>query len=296
MRAGPLSNAKVVEMVNSYFVPVYTSNEDYRKEGVAPAEEKAEYQRIYREALKAKLSTGTVHVYIVTPDGHPVDSLHVATASQVDKLLDLLQRNQAKFKTPAGKTLVKPAPQSAAPAATADDLVLHVTSRYLLRKGKELVPLKEEARLGQTRHASWSALPSENWVVLSGPEGKKLVTPAKLEIGTSWELDKSVAAKVLTYFYPQTENNDIKKNRIDELTMTAKVVSLKEGVARVRLEGSLKMKHPFYHKDDENFVQASVLGYLDYEVGKQRIRSLRLATETATYRKQPFGVAVRSLP
>jgi hypothetical protein len=282
-------------MVNSYFVPVYTSNEDYRKGGSAAAEEKAEYQRIYHEALKAKLSTGTVHVYILTPDGHPVDSLHVATASRVEKLLDLLQRSQARFKTPVGKVLVKPAPQSAAPAADADALVLHITSRYLRPRGTELVPLKEEAHLGETRNASWAALPSENWVVLSRPEWKKFAAPGKLEVGTSWELDKEVAAKVLTYFYPQTENNDVAKNRIDQLELKGKVVSIKEGVARVRLEGRLKMKHPFYHKEDGNFVQATVLGYLDYQVGKERIDCFRLATETATYGKQQFGVVLRSV-
>ena len=62
----------MINLINRYFVPVYVSNEDFRAGGHASAEERAEKDRIYREALAAKLSTGTVHVYIVAPDGHQI--------------------------------------------------------------------------------------------------------------------------------------------------------------------------------------------------------------------------------
>src|SRR5437899_491773 len=135
MRAGPLSKAKVVSLLNSYFVPVYTSNEDYRGDGAAPSEERAEHRRIVREAQQAKLSTGTVHAFILSPDGHAVDSLHVAAASKVETLIDMLERNIKKFKTPEGQPLVKPVAQSAAPKGEPGSLILHVTSRYLTRQG-----------------------------------------------------------------------------------------------------------------------------------------------------------------
>ena len=51
------------ETLNGYFVPVYTSNEDYRDNGSAPKDERAAYEKIYRAALARKLSTGTVHAY-----------------------------------------------------------------------------------------------------------------------------------------------------------------------------------------------------------------------------------------
>jgi len=54
MRAGPLSNSTVISLLNRYFVPVYAVNEDYRDGGAQPPEEKAEYNRIYKEALAAK--------------------------------------------------------------------------------------------------------------------------------------------------------------------------------------------------------------------------------------------------
>ena len=133
MRTGPFSSSKVIERLNACFVPVYAVNEEYRDRGSAPSGERAEYQRIYREALKAKLSTGTVHAYVLTPDGHPFDSLHVAQAAKVEELRAMLERAVAKLKTPEGAPLVRPAPQSVAPRAEADALVLHLTARTLLR-------------------------------------------------------------------------------------------------------------------------------------------------------------------
>jgi hypothetical protein len=298
MRAGPLSNAKVVGLINRYFVPVYVSNEDYAKNGPAPAEEKAEKQRVYREALQAKLSTGTVHVYVLTPDGHPVDSLHVATASKVEELTAMLERAVAKLKAPAGGPLVKPAPQSRPAGAAADALVLHVTARYLHRKGNELVPLGAEARRGESRNAGWHANPGEDWVVLPRPEWAKLLPAGKAEPGRSWAPDAEVVAELLTHFYPPTENNNVARNRIEEQSLRAKVLSVEGGVARARLDGRLKMKHRFYHRDDDNRVEAALLGYLEYEPRTGAIRGFQLVTDGATYgpQKSPFGVAVRAVP
>src|SRR3712207_2932493 len=120
MRAGPLSNATVSDTLNRYFVPVYTSNEDYRDGGSAPPEERAAHQKIYRAALEKKLSAGTVHAYVLTPDGEPVDSLHVADAARGQNTLNMLRRAVERFKTPPGEALAPPRTQSVAPAAQGD--------------------------------------------------------------------------------------------------------------------------------------------------------------------------------
>src|SRR5258706_13266780 len=112
MRAGPLSNSQVISILNQYFVPVYAVNDDYRDGGRQPPAEKAEYDRIFKEAAAAKLSTGTVHVYILSPDGHPLDSLHVATAAKTERLMELLQQTIKKLRVPKGQRLVGPEPQS----------------------------------------------------------------------------------------------------------------------------------------------------------------------------------------
>src|SRR6516225_3136610 len=92
MRAGPLSSPEVIDLLNSAFVPVFAVNEDYGDAGPAPEPEKAEYRRIYSEALQAKLSAGTVHAYVLEGDGHPIDSLHVADAARTDRLVSMLKR------------------------------------------------------------------------------------------------------------------------------------------------------------------------------------------------------------
>jgi hypothetical protein len=61
------------------------------------------------------------------------------------------------------------------------------------------------------------------------------------------------------------------------------------------------MKHPFYYKNDNNFIVAGLIGYLEFDVGKQGVRSLRLVTDNARYGEdgkggQPFGAVVRAVP
>ena len=88
------------------------------------------------------------------------------------------------------------------------------------------------------------------------------------------------------------------KNRIDDQTLRATVLSAEDRVVRARLDGSLRMKHTFYHKDDGNFVDATLVGILEFEPATARIRSLRLVTSQAVYgtNKTVFGVALRSVP
>jgi hypothetical protein len=285
MRAGPLSRTNVIETLNRYFVPVYTSNEEYRDNGSAPPEERAAYQKIYLAALNKKLSTGTVHAYVLTPDGDPIDSLHVAEAATGDKLLKMLRRTAEKLGTKPGDTLVPPKAQSACPVnLDGKTLVLHLTAR---------------AEGTNPSDDSWHAYPSEDWIVLDEADQAALLPPAgraaKVESGSSWDVPREAAVKILTHFYPQTENNDVRKNRIDRVSLKATVVSVEDGVARARLDGDLRMQHPFYHKETPDMVDAAVAGYLEFRPGRPGIKSLKLATDRATYMKRNFHAGVRSV-
>lgn len=296
MRAGPLSNDNVVKLLNRFFVPVYVSNEDYRATGPAPREERIEYQRIYREALQAGLSTGTVHAYVLTSDGHPVDSLHVAQAARVELLTAMLECSVTRLQPKEGDPAVRPRGQTVAPSRPAGAVVLHVTSRYLRQQGSELVPLGEEAGLGLTRNAGWSAYAAEGWVVFTRDECARLLPSGRVRVGLSWELDRELSARLLNHFYPATENNDLAKNRLEDHSLLATVLSITQGVARVRLDGRLRMKHPFYHRDDDNEVQATLAGYADWDQESKQFRVLRIATLRATYgsgaQQREFGVIV----
>jgi hypothetical protein len=289
----------VIALLNRSFVPVTACNHDYATSTAIPPEEKAEKTRIYHDALKAKLPAGTVCVYVLGPDGRLLDSLIVSDAAKPDRLIDMLQRTVDALKTTPGEPLVKPAPQSAPPPGDPDSLTLHLTARYLERQGDRLVRLHPV--LGEERSGQWSHLPSEDWVLCRREEWRKLLPSGEVRTGTSWELDPDVTAGLLTHFYPPTENTDVGKNRLEEQALKATVLSVRDGVAVARVEGHLRMKHSFYHKVTDEFVEADVVGVLEFEPAGPKVRSFRLVTDRATYggeggSRHPFGVAVHSVP
>jgi hypothetical protein len=206
----------------------------------------------------------------------------------------MLERTIATLKTAEGPLLVKPCTQSSLANGEADALVLHVTARYLHRQGDEYIVPKVD--LGKTRSAGWAGYPGEDWITFTHAQAGKFIPAGAVATGASWEIDRETAATVLNHFYPPTENNDIRKNVIEEQTLRATVFSQKDGVTWARLDGRLKMKHPFYHKPDEQVVEATLVGFMEFATDAKRIRSLQLVTNHAKYGRHDFGVAVRSVP
>jgi hypothetical protein len=118
----------------------------------------------------------------------------------------------------------------------------------------------------------------------------------KARAGDTWDIDPALVKILLIHFYPPSLNFYYTKNVIDRPSMKARVVAVKDGVARVRLDSELKMKHTFVpDKDDNLFVEAAVVGLVDCDLTRQTIRSFQLVTDKATYATGYFGVAVRSL-
>jgi hypothetical protein len=278
MRAGPLSNPEVVSLLNRRFVPVYVSNEDYEAGGAAPAAEKAERDRIWRQALAAGQPSGTVHVYIVGKDGRPIDSLHVAEAAESVRLIPFLEGLATRLKLPAGDPLVKPAPQAPRPAAPPGALVLHIVARGLAG-------------------ASWDGIPAEDWIVLDREAQDGLLPPTDARAGTAWELPATPARRLLVRFYPQTENNDLATNRIHEARLAATVITIEKTRLRARVEGKLKMDHSFYPgRPDGKAVEADILGYLDIDPATRGVTNLVLVAEQARYGTGRMNVALHAVP
>ncbi len=276
MRAGPLSNDTVIGLLNAHFVPAFVSNEDYDAGRVSP-EEKRERDRIWREANEAGLSSGTVHAYILSPEGKVLDSRHVAKATEPGETARLLEKIVKDLKVPAGEPAVKPAPQCPPPAAPADSLLLHLTARGF--KG-----------------ASWDDFPAEDWIALERGEWEKLLPPHGAAAEESWDIDRAVAAKIFTRFYPQTENNDVSKHVLEEISLRATPLPSKDGMARARLEGRIKMRHDFYPgRKDGRIAEATIAGILKHDPKTRTVPVLALATREATYGPGTFAVAVRSL-
>src|SRR5687767_14024293 len=141
---------------------------------------------------------------------------------------------------------------------------------------------------------AWSEFPAEDWILLSGEELKQLLPgndPVK--IGATWEIPREIATKILTHFYPATENNDVSKNVFEKQSLKGTIISLENGRARERLTGEMKMAHSFYHKPDGKMVEATVLGFVDFVPGKGTIDGFQLVTDEATYNGGKFAAAVR---
>jgi hypothetical protein len=300
LRASSLSSTKVIDLLNSYFVAVALRNQDFGSEGAASAEEKSEKARIYGEALKAGMHAGTVCVYLVSPDGRP---MAVAPANESliydpDRLAELMLQvvRQLDVVEAAPSNAVKP--HSPAPRVSDGSLALHVVARYLERKGAECVPCDVKGVLGTKKGRNWANLPSQEWIVLSRLEWTSLLPRGEVSVDLTWKPGEAVIAGLLRHFYPPTENTDLKKNRVETLVIQARVESIERGVAHARLEGRMRMKHPFYHQEDDNFVEADLLGYMAFETDPYEIKSLHLVTENGRYGgdvsgMQYFGAAAR---
>jgi hypothetical protein len=211
----------------------------------------------------------------------------VSTAARPGKLQALLEATVAKLKTAKGDPLVRPSCQAPPPPPKAGGLRLHLVSRY-------------------DRRGSWAEFPAEEWLLLTKQETARLVPDRRVQVGQTWEVDRATAARLLTHFYPQTEICSFAdataadgpyKHRLERHKLMARVVTLRDGVARVRLEGELRLRHNFYPKrDDTNAAEATVLGYMDLRMEERKVQALRMVTKRAIYAQAAFTVAVRSVP
>ena len=282
MRAGPLSRDDVIETLNRYFVPVYTSIEDYNEKGSKPEEEKDAWYQIYRTALDENRSCGTVAGYVLAPDGTLVDSVVVTKIYPGDSLLNMLKGAAAKLGTKPGEPVVPPKPQNTPPAAEPGSLVLHLVARA--------------ENTDPETGGSWHSVPSENFVTFGKAEVAKLLPAGETAVGAGWELDKDVMAKLLVFVYPQSEDPyDKPDSRIESQSLKATVVEVKDGLVRARIDGTLRMHHNFYPGKNGDLVDATLVGFMDFEVAEKEVRAFQLATEKAAYGKTKFDAGVRGM-
>ncbi|MBM3457595.1 MAG: hypothetical protein FJX77_03555, partial [Armatimonadetes bacterium] len=280
MRAGPLSDASIASILNRFYVPVFTANEEYEKTGSAPPEERAAHRRIYLEFLEKKLGTGSFHVYLLAPDGSAIGGLDIGSATQTDKLLARLESTVRQLGTPAGGPLILPGPQSRAPRSYREELVLHLTARGF-------------------NQGSWREFPGENWLVLRKRDWSRfLPTPDRpLTVGQSWDLEPRVTTPIYHRFHPQTEDthDDTARNRIEEQSLRATLVRVDDERGLVWLRGQLRMGRPFYPgRPDATPIQSGVAGFVEFDPRNRRIVDLQLVSENATFGKEGFGVALRT--
>ena len=269
MRAGPLSNPKIIETLNRYFVPVTSANE-------LPDNDRV---RIYHEFIEKKLGAGDVHVYVVGPDGVAISGLDIGSAMDADKEMAFLTSIIGKLHTQPGAPVFKPHPQSAPPQVPADAPAIHLVSRKSAAGG------------------AWNEFPSENWITLSKPEWDQTLPPANAQVKATWQLPMPVATKLAEWIYPQTEETRrTNRSRVDVADFRFTLVALDGSMARARIDAKVRLRHSFYPgKPAEEFANSELTGYADFDLSKKQVQRLRLVTRKAEYQGGGFGCALASV-
>ncbi|HYE99937.1 MAG TPA: RNA polymerase sigma factor [Planctomycetota bacterium] len=260
LRAGPIADPRVIEGLNARFIPVcYRSNETPED-----PEEAAERREVMREASKAGLVAGSETVYFLEAGtGRPLESIHMCTV-KAQGLLDRI----AAFGAPPGPPVYAPAPKNAPPAFAPGALALHATVRYLGRQGSKY---------------SYHAFPAEEWIVLEAASALALTRPG--------EVDPAVAARLFERLYPVTGNF---KGPSANTLLDARLVATPVSPRWVRLDGHLRMRHPFFPGKDEREVELDLLGFVERDPQSGRPVAVRMASRRGLYGTEPIAVAVKS--
>jgi hypothetical protein len=269
MRAGPLSNPQVIDLLNKYFVPVTSANELRDDDRV----------RIYHEFHAKGLGIGDVHVYVVGPDGAAFAGLDIGRAMDAGKEIEFLTKVANDLHTQPGPPVFAPHPQSAAPNVPTDAPAIHLVSRKLIGK------------------TSWNEFPSENWIVLSKQEWDQVLPSADAKLQATWQLPPAASTKLAEWIYPQTEETRrTNRNRVDEANFRLTLATLKGTMGRAKIEGHVRLRHSFYPgKPSEDFATSDLVGYVDFDLTERLVKRFRLVTKKADYNGTAFACSLVSV-
>ena len=285
MRASSLSNSRVVELLERYFVPVRYSVDGYERAKGESASAK-EWQRIRDSAKLKGFARGTVCVYVLGATGEVVESLSVEKALERDNLAALLSRSVTalSMKPRSDEVVLKNrVPRSASMNGPAGrGRILHVWSRA---EGSDAALGLAHDRIEFRDEELISVLP---------PQGKV--------IGDSWQVSPEVTSRMYIYFFPPMKNYDVKTSRIVKLGLTATLNRNAAGEEQVNLEGTLEMDHPQRIAErpasagqfTNGRVAVKLFGVVAMDAKRRRVTSLRLASSEASYLWHWQGSPVRS--
>lgn len=247
--------------------------------GEGSAREQAEFRKIYNTIVADGGMGGTVAVDILTPDLKALKNLHIGAAAKPGVLLETLRTLVFSLSLKPGPVLVKPRQQYLPREAAPGDLALHLTARAFI----ELEPYY---------------FPGESWIVYKASEIPQILGGAEPSVGAQWEIAPELVKRLLIHVYPQEISSDHpENNQILEQGLTAKIISVEGGVARARIDGRLTMNRvhhgpPAIHRR----VDATLAGYLDFEIRKRRVLAFKLATSKATADGRDFLAGITSRP
>ncbi len=264
MRVSSLSNARVQELIATYFVPVWHSRDAYQLDEPS-RDEHAELTRIDRERDRRGLPGGTVCVFLLSPDGTVAASLPVQKAYQPENLVPFLERfiqdqkmhprdRQAVQTTRAGT-------RAARPKCPAGGLVLHTWARYEAR----------DPNRGT----------SQDWVAWNAADLAKLLPGADMAVNSSWRVPREIVEPLFARCYPPGPYWSVRDSKVVDAGLTATLISKSAEEIRIRLDGHVELIHPKEGKETDRHVKARLLGYLCFDPRTKSVTSFAIASEEA---------------
>ena len=276
MRMGPFANNQVINYLNKFYVPVFVSNEDYQAGKFGEENHKLLFS-VWDQAKKKKLPMGTVHAYLLTPDGKIYNSMHVMHAARLDVFFRFITSAIGGMKTAGGETLVQPAPTFVPPSVEDDEILLHAASQY-----------------GNRSH-----LAAEDWIVLSKEEWTQFVPPEKTDSDGAWSISEEVAQKIMIHLYPYAAdwNNDLEQITRAEIKLYPLTAETSETKATYSVKGIVQMTRNRQAGRLPEPVSAQLLGLVTVQSDAKEVKpKFVLSTGDAFYGREPFSSLLRSVP
>lgn len=267
MRVGPFSNEQVTDYIQTHFIPIYVSNEDY-KSGKFGAEEQARLLDIRRKTEAKGIRAGSVQVYLVTSEQEVADALVVSQASQITKLMPFLRKTVEATGTIPGKPVVAVKQQSRAPATKPSQLALRITAQYRPRQ-KIMV---------------------EDWLVLDEEAWRSFLPPAAPT--TSWKIPDTVTRQLLVRLYPYAQNWDHAPDQIHIANLNAKVLETTKDETVIGLRGELAMSRFRYVGSGKYPITTKLTGFVILK--RQQKPELTIITEGARFGELAFDGLIQS--
>jgi hypothetical protein len=264
MRVSSLSNARVQQLIATYFVPVWHSRDSYQL-AEPSREEQAELGRIDRDRDRRGLPGGTVCVFLLKPDGSVAASLPVQQAYQPEKLAPFLEKfiadQQLQPRDRAAVQASRSSGRATRPKSPAGGLVLHTWARYEAR---------DPNRGTSQDWVTWNA--AELAIILGAPENYEKAW---------WALPSAAAESLAARCYPPGPYWNVRDAKVVSAQLKATLISKAAQEVRVRLGGDLELIHPNEGKETDRHVKARLLGYVRYNLRTMAITSFVLASEEA---------------
>jgi hypothetical protein len=260
LRAGTLSDLRVVRRVSTSFVPTHFNNNDPTRDRNDPS------AILWHAILKQKDLQGQ-GIWIVAPDGtviggmsaevdgHPADRIGNGPGAPwqsnprfADAAVELLDKTLAKFGSVSQRS-AKPQPLPYRGAGIKPDGSVRLIAYNKADGGLAFsVPLSQD---------DWQAF-----------------VPAKAEVGEKWTLPDPVAGAFAPVLSPYADTRfrprpcDLKSAEL-----TAQIESIENHVARIRLAG--RWRADWKHDDNEHSIgNATAQGIAIYDLSKKSVRSL----------------------